>query len=67
MKRRIEQASMTVEAVMILTILLLILIGILGQAITLYQQTKESVALDWVEPGVTDRFRVIELGKELLQ
>lgn len=58
---------MTVEAAMILTILLLMIMGIMGQAISFYQQTKEIVDLDWVDAAAADRFRMIELGRELLQ
>ena len=62
------RGSMTVEAVFVMAILLLIFLWIMHQAIEMYEQTSALVKPDWIEvEGAAQRFRMIFLGKELIQ
>lgn len=67
MKKRMSQGSMTVEAVFVMTVLLVILMWIMLKMITMHQQTVETAEVQWIEiKGAADRFRVISFGKELV-
>lgn len=67
MRKRMCQGSMTVEAVFVMTALLVILMWILQKTIAMYQQTVETSAIQWIEiEGAADRFRMIFWGKEWL-
>lgn len=61
------KGSMTVEAVFVMSIILMIIFWIMKSAIGLYQQTVEIAATDWVAiEGAADTFRKIFFARELL-
>ncbi|MCI8281542.1 MAG: hypothetical protein HFI76_07590 [Lachnospiraceae bacterium] len=63
---QMEEGSMTIEAVLVMAIILLTFMWIMSEAITMYQQAAaiESEWLDLTE--IAERFRLMEMGKELL-
>lgn len=60
------RASMTVEAAIVMSTLLMILMGCMKETIVLYQQVKESAGLCWIEIEDIDRtFRMFSLAREV--
>lgn len=61
------KGSMTVEAVFVMSIILMIIFWIMKSAIGLYQQTVEITMIDWVNiENAADIFRGIFFAGELL-
>lgn len=61
------KGSMTVEAVFVMSIILMIIFWIMKSAIGLYQQTVEITMIDWVSiENAADIFRGIFFARELL-
>ncbi len=61
------KGSMTVEAVFVISMILMIIFWIMKSAINLYQQTLETAALDWIRiESAADTFRKIFFARELL-
>lgn len=62
------KGSFTVEAVFVISVLLLIILWIMKQTIFLYQETVETAGRDWIYlENVANAFRKLSLGRELLQ
>lgn len=67
-KRRGRKGSMTVEAALVMSLVLLILMGCMKETITLYQRVAERAGVCWVELADIDReFRLRSLGKRLFK
>lgn len=65
LKNQMSRGSMTVEAVFVMTLVLVILMWILQKTIVLHQQAVETAGLQWIEiREAADRFRMIFLGRE---
>lgn len=61
------KGSMTVEAVFVMSIILMIIFWIMKSAIGLYQQTVETAMIDWINiENAADTFRKIFFARELL-
>lgn len=61
------KGSMTVEAVFVITLILLIIVWIMQETISLYQETMELAEKGWLEiEKVSTIFRGIFMGKEVL-
>lgn len=66
MTGRLEKGSITIEAVFVIAIILLIFMWIMSEAIVMYQQAS-AIKREWVDlRGIAERFRMLEMGKELL-
>lgn len=62
------KGSMTVEAVFVISLLLLIILWIMKETIFLYQETIEITAREWINlQSMADTFRRLFQGKALLQ
>ena len=61
------KGSMTVEAVFVISIILMVIFQIMKLAMDLYQQTLETAMLEWIHiEGAADTFRKIFFVRELL-
>lgn len=61
------KGSMTVEAVFVMSMILMIILWIMKSAIGLYQRTVEITTIDWVNIEIAaDTFRKIFFARELL-
>ncbi len=66
-KERMNRGSMTVEAVFVMTMLLIILMWMLQRTIAMHQQTVKTAEMQWIEISeAADRFRMIFWGQEWL-
>lgn len=62
------KASMTVEAALVMFLVLMVLMGCMRMAITLHQQVVERAGVYWVELEDADwKFRLHFLGRELIE
>lgn len=68
-KKRVGmKASMTVEAALVLSLILLILMGCMRETINWYQKVTERAGISWVELEDIDRkFRLFSLGRDLIE
>lgn len=59
---------MTVEAALVMALVLLVLMGCMKETITLRQRVAERAGVCWVELTDADRrFRLLSLGRELVK
>lgn len=62
------KASMTVEAALVMFLVLMVLIGCMRMAITLHEQVMERAEAYWVELEDADwKFRLYFLGREMIE
>ncbi len=60
------KGSMTVEAVFVVSLILMVILWIMTTAIDMYQQTKQTAEIRWVNIGESaSTFRNISLGKDV--
>lgn len=68
MTNRGWKASMTVEAALVMFLVLMVLMGCMGMAITLHEQVVERAGAFWVELEDVDwKFRLHFLGREIME
>ena len=66
MRRYEKQGSMTVEAVFVLSVLLVILMWLMREAIAMYQQTVALTQDRWLDIiKAAELFRMISMGREV--
>lgn len=62
------KGSMTIEAVLVISLLMLIIMWLMWASIDLYQQTVETAGIDWVNAeGAPGAFRKSFFLRELLK
>lgn len=62
-----QKGSLTVEAVFVMAAILFVLTWIMKGAITMYQETAELAAVEWVDMSSTsERFRMMWLMQKML-